>query len=56
LLVFTVLCAQTLCAQTKNLSGTRVAKSASPIGEMEFVYELKIDANGKITGTQRGPF
>ena len=26
------------------------------MGEMEFVYELRTDAKGKITGTQRGPF
>ena len=26
------------------------------MGEMEFVYELKVDANGKIKGTQKLPF
>jgi alpha-galactosidase len=56
-LVFAALpCAQTLRTQSKDLSGIWVANSTGPMGEMEFVYELKTDANGKITGTQRGPF
>ena len=44
-------------AQTRDLSGTWVAKTSNPMmGEMEIVYELKVDANGKITGTQKMPF
>lgn len=42
-------------AQTKDISGTWVAKRSGPMGEMEIVYQLKVD-NGKITGTQRMPF
>ncbi|HVW83116.1 MAG TPA: glycoside hydrolase family 27 protein, partial [Bryobacteraceae bacterium] len=44
-------------AQTKDISGTWVAKSSNPMmGDVEFVFELKVDRNGKITGTQRAPF
>jgi len=41
--------------QTKDISGTWVAKRQTPNGEMELVYELKV-ADGKITGTQKMPF
>ena len=44
-----------LAAQSKDISGTWVAKRESPMGEMEIVYELKV-VNGKITGTQKMPF
>jgi hypothetical protein len=42
-------------AQTKDISGTWVAKRQTPNGEMELVYELKVN-DGKITGTQKMPF
>lgn len=42
-------------ADTKDISGTSIAKQNGPMGEMEIVYELKVE-NGKITGTQRMPF
>ena len=49
-----------LCAvpavSTKDISGTWVAKSTTPMGEIEIVYELKVDASGKITGMQKLPF
>lgn len=53
-----VVSAQTLVlsAQTKDVSGTWVAKTANQGGEAEIVYELKVDANGKITGWQKLPF
>jgi alpha-galactosidase len=41
--------------QTKDISGTWIAKRESPMGEMEMVCELKV-VNGKITGTQKLPF
>src|SRR5262249_18636675 len=41
--------------QTKDISGTWVAKRQTPNGEMELVYELKV-ADGKITGTQKMQF
>ncbi|QOY90539.1 glycoside hydrolase family 27 protein [Paludibaculum fermentans] len=44
-----------LGAQNKDISGTWVAKQNSPMGEMEIVYELKVE-KGRITGTQRMPF
>ncbi len=44
-----------LGAQTKDLSGTWVAKRETPMGEMELVYELKV-YKGRITGMQRMPF
>src|SRR5205814_2724298 len=41
----------------KDISGTWLAKVANPIvGETEFVYELKVDVAGRITGSQRLPF
>jgi len=43
-------------AQTKDISGTWVAKMSSPMGQSEVVYELKVDSTGKITGTQKLPF
>ena len=40
-----------------DISGTWVAKTEnSMMGEVEYVYELKVDASGKITGSQRLPF
>jgi alpha-galactosidase len=46
-----------LSAQTKDVSGTWVAKTTNPMsGEVEVVYELKVDSNGKITGWQKLPF
>jgi alpha-galactosidase len=40
-----------------DISGTWVAKTENPMmGEVEYVYELKVDASGKITGSQRMPF
>src|ERR1035441_4320937 len=40
-----------------DISGTWVAKTENPMmGAVECVYELKVDASGKITGTQRMPF
>ena len=41
---------------SKDISGTWVAKSENPMGEMEFVYELKVSPSGKITGSQKMPF
>jgi alpha-galactosidase len=55
-LVVVSVCALLLGAQMKNLSGTWVARSTGPMGDREFVWDLKTDATGKITGTQRGPF
>jgi len=44
-------------ASAADISGTWVAKTENPMmGEVEYVYELKVDAGGKITGTQRMPF
>jgi len=44
-------------ASAADISGTWVAKTENPMmGEVEYVYELKVDASGKITGTQRMPF
>ncbi len=42
-------------ASPQDISGTWVAKTSSPMGEMEIVYKLKVE-NGKITGTQTLPF
>ena len=42
-------------AQQPDISGTWVANAESPMGKMEFVWELKV-VGGKITGTQRLPF
>jgi alpha-galactosidase len=52
------LCAWTLLlfGQAKDISGTWVAKTATPNGEVEIVYELKVDPSGKITGWQKLPF
>jgi len=41
---------------SRDISGTWVAKSENPMGEMEFVYELKVSPSGKITGSQKMPF
>jgi alpha-galactosidase len=44
-------------ASAADISGTWIAKTENPMmGEVEYVYELKVDAGGKITGTQRMPF
>jgi alpha-galactosidase len=44
-------------ASAADISGTWVSKTENPMmGEVEYVYELKGDASGKITGTQRMPF
>ena len=41
----------------KDISGTWVAKMTNPMmGDVEIVYELKVDPTGKITGTQKMPF
>ena len=45
-----------LDAQVKDISGTWVAKMTTPMGEMEIVYRLRVDAGGNITGTQSLPF
>jgi len=45
-----------LGAQSVNISGTWVAKAKSPMGEMELVYRLNVDRNGRITGSQELPF
>ena len=40
-----------------DISGTWIAKTENPMmGEVEYVYELKVDASGTITGAQRMPF
>jgi alpha-galactosidase len=40
-----------------DITGVWVAKTENAMmGEVEFVYELKVDSSGKITGTQRMPF
>ena len=40
-----------------DISGTWVAKTENPMmGAVEYVYELKVDASGRITGAQRMPF
>src|SRR5271165_5917892 len=44
-----------LSAQTKDISGTWIAKVQGPMGEMEVVYRLKVE-NSKITGSQTLPF
>jgi len=44
-------------AYAADISGTWIAKTENPMmGEVEYVYELKVDASGKITGSQRLPF
>ena len=44
-------------AYAADISGTWDAKTENPMmGEMEYVYELKVDASGKTTGAQRMPF
>jgi hypothetical protein len=44
-------------APPKDISGTWIAKSENAMmGETEFVYELKVDSAGRITGTQKLPF
>jgi alpha-galactosidase len=45
-----------LAGQTQDISGTWVAKTTNPMGDVEVVYELKVDSNGKITGWQKLPF
>ncbi len=40
---------------SRDISGTWVAKTTTPMGEMEIVYKLKV-SDGKITGTQTLPF
>ena len=42
-------------AQSKEISGTWVAKTQTPMGDLEIVYELKVE-DGKITGSQKLPF
>ena len=42
-------------AATHDISGTWVAKTTTPMGEMEIVYKLKVK-DGKITGSQTLPF
>ncbi|HXJ42425.1 MAG TPA: hypothetical protein VNH18_24300, partial [Bryobacteraceae bacterium] len=50
-------CVLVLFAQSKDISGTWVAKITNPMtGDQEIVYELKVDPSGKITGTQKMPF
>ena len=44
-----------LRAQTEDISGTWVAKTQTPMGDLEIIYELKLK-DGKITGTQKLPF
>ena len=47
--------AASAAAETKDISGTWVAKRSSPMGEMEIVYKLTVK-DGRITGTQTLPF
>jgi alpha-galactosidase len=42
-------------APKADISGTWIARMASPMGEMEIVYKLQV-TNGKITGSQGLPF
>jgi alpha-galactosidase len=52
-----IACVLLASAQSKDISGTWVAKMTNPImGEVEIVYELRVDAAGKITGVQKMPF
>lgn len=51
-----VIFALLLGAQTKDISGTWIAKATSPFGEMELVYKLAVDQNGNLTGSQELPF
>src|SRR5215470_2393699 len=55
-LLLVTLSAASLFAQEETISGTWVAKSKTPMGEMEIAYEFKQDANGHLTGTQKMPF
>ena len=56
-LLFVPLLVAGLFAQNRDISGTWVAKMNNPMtGETEIVYDLKVDKNGKITGTQKLPF
>lgn len=46
-----------IAAETKSpnaIAGTWIAKRTTPMGEMEAVYELKVEG-GRITGTVSGP-
>jgi len=40
---------------SNEITGTWIAKRTTPMGEMETVYDLKVEG-GKITGTVSGPF
>jgi alpha-galactosidase len=40
----------------QDISGTWVAKMNTPMGEMEMVFVFRMDAAGKLTGSQRLPF
>jgi alpha-galactosidase len=55
LMVLLVACAPFGTAQTKDISGTWVAKTQTTLGEFEIAYDLKV-REGKISGTQRLPF
>jgi alpha-galactosidase len=48
--------ASLLGAQSANITGTWIAKAKTPMGEVEIVYRLNVDQNGKITGSQELPF
>ena len=54
---FSVLVLAGFALHAADISGTWVAKTQNPMmGEVEYVYELKVDSSGKITGSQRNPF
>src|SRR5207253_638061 len=42
-------------ADQKDISGTWIARRTTPMGEMETVYEFKVEA-GKLGGNVSGPF
>jgi alpha-galactosidase len=55
--VFALAIAELSAVYAADISGTWVAKTENPMmGEVEYIYELKVDASGKITGAQRMPF
>jgi hypothetical protein len=41
--------------QTRDISGTWIARLQTPFGEIEVVWDLKA-VDGRITGTQKLPF
>ena len=45
-----------VAAAATDVTGTWVARQASPMGEMEFVFRLKGDAKGALSGSVTTPF